>query len=90
MSISCGCMDMLLIFLTLILLTRFSQRGNLMSAGGQWADHIQSGRSRLIGISRDGDGPGICLVDGQTEATGVQAESGNSDALLPYLTCSHT
>ena len=37
-----------------------------------------------------GDGPGICLGDGQTEAPGVPAESGRRDALLwrmlPYLT----
>jgi len=30
----------------------------------------------------DGDGPGICLVDGQMEALGAPAESGRSDALL--------
>jgi len=39
----------------------------------------------------DGDGPGICLGDGQMEAPGVLAESGRSDVLLwhmlPYLTC---
>ena len=44
MSASCGCMDIRLIFLTLILLTRFSHR---VSGGGQW-----SGCSRLISISR--------------------------------------
>ena len=43
---------MWLIFLTLILLTRFSQRGSLVSGGGQWADHVPRGCSRLIGISR--------------------------------------
>ena len=52
MSISCGCMDMWLVFLTLILLTRFSQQGSLVSGGGQWADHVPHGCSRLIGISR--------------------------------------
>ena len=52
MSISCGCMDMWLVFLTLILLTRFFQRGSLVSGGGQWADHVPRGCSRLIGISR--------------------------------------
>ena len=52
MSASCGCMDMWLVFLTLILLTRFSQRGSLMSGGGQWADHVPRGCSRLTGISR--------------------------------------
>ena len=41
-----------------------------------------------------GDGPGIYLEDDQTEAPGVPAESGRSDALLrcmlPYLpTCPH-
>ena len=51
-SVSCGCMDMWLIFLALILLTRFSQRGSLMSGGGQWADHVPRGCSRLTGISR--------------------------------------
>ena len=44
--------DMWLIFLTLILLTRFSQRGSLMSGGGQQADHVPRGCSRLIGILR--------------------------------------
>ena len=38
----------------------------------------------------DGDGPDIGLGDGQTEAPGVPAESGRSDALLrrmlPFLT----
>ena len=52
MSISCSCMDMWLIFLMLILLTRFSQRGSLMSGGGQWANHVPRGCSRLISISR--------------------------------------
>ena len=52
MSISCGCKDMWLVFLTLILLTRFSQRGSLVSGGGQWADRVPHGCSRLIGISR--------------------------------------
>ena len=37
-----------------------------------------------------GDGPGICLGDGQTEVPGVSAEYGRSDVLLwrmlPYLT----
>ena len=51
MSFSCGCMDMWLDFLTLILLTRFSQRGSLVSGGGQWTDHVPHGCSRLIGIS---------------------------------------
>ena len=84
-------MDMWLVFLTLILLTRFFQRGSLMSGGVQWADHVPCGCNRLIGICLgDGDGPGICLGDGQTQAPGVPAESGRSDALLqrmlPYLT----
>ena len=39
-------------FLILILLTRFSQRGSLVSGGGQWADHVPRGCSRLISISR--------------------------------------
>ena len=43
---------MWLVFLTLILLTRFSQRGSLVSGGGQWADHVPRGCRRLIGISR--------------------------------------
>ena len=51
MSISCGCMDMRFIFLTLLLLTQFSQRGSFVS-GGQWADHVPRGCSRLIRISR--------------------------------------
>ena len=52
MSVSCGCMDMWLVFLTLILLTRFSQRGSLVSGGGQLADHVPRGCSRLTSISR--------------------------------------
>ena len=48
----CGCMDMWLVFLTLILLTRFSQQGSLVSGGGQWADHVPRGCSMLISISR--------------------------------------
>ena len=52
MSVSCGCMDMWLVFLMLILLTRFSQRGSLVSDGGQWADHVPCGCSKLISISR--------------------------------------
>ena len=31
---------------------RFSQRGSLVSGGGQWADHVPRGWSRLISISR--------------------------------------
>ena len=52
MSVSCGCMDMWLVFLMPILLTRFSRRGSLMSGGGQWADHVPRGCSSLTGISR--------------------------------------
>ena len=52
MSVSCSCMDKLLVFLKLILLTRFSQRGSLLSGGGQWAHHVHRGCSRLISISR--------------------------------------
>ena len=43
---------MWLVFLTLILLTRFSQRGSLVSGGGSWADHMPCGCSGLISISR--------------------------------------
>ena len=50
--VNCGCMDMWLVFLILILLTRLSHRGSLLSGGGQWADHVPRGCSRLIGISR--------------------------------------
>ena len=46
MSVSCGCMDVWIVFLMLILLTRFSQRGSLMS-GGQRATHVPRGFSRL-------------------------------------------
>ena len=50
----------------------------LMVAAGWWASQ------------RDGDGSGICLGDGWTEAPGVPAESVSSDTLLrrmlPYLT----
>ena len=43
---------MWLIFLMLILLTRFSQRGSLVSVGGQCADHVPRGCSKFISISR--------------------------------------
>uniref|UniRef100_A0A8C4Q9T7 Secreted protein n=1 Tax=Eptatretus burgeri TaxID=7764 RepID=A0A8C4Q9T7_EPTBU len=56
-------MDTWLVFLMLILLTRFSQRGSLVSG------------------EANGDGPGICLWDGQTEAPGV--ESGSSHRFQP-------
>ena len=89
MSVNCGYMDMWLVFLTLILLTRFSQRGSLVS-GGQWADHVPHGYSRLIGISGRWGWARHLPGDGQTAAPGVPAESGCSDALLwrmlPYLT----
>ena len=56
MSISCGCMDMWLVFLTLILLTRFSQRGSLVSGGGHLADHnlkeIGMGQASAWGMAR--------------------------------------
>ena len=51
-SIKCGCMDMWLIFLMVILLTTFSQRRSLMIGGGQWVDHMPHGCSRLISFSR--------------------------------------
>ena len=38
----------------------------------------------LLAFQGDGDGLGICLGDGQTEAPGVQAESGCSDVLLQH------
>ena len=47
--------------------------GNLM---------VAAGRSASQG---DGDGPGICLRDGQTEAPGVPTESGHSDELLQHM-----
>ena len=47
-------MDMWLVFLMLILLTRFSQRGRSVSRGGQRTDHFFPGCSRLISISRWG------------------------------------
>ena len=50
--ISCDCMNMWLVLLRLILLTGFSQQGSLVSGGGQWADHVPRGCSRLINISR--------------------------------------
>ena len=40
MSVNCGCMDMWLILLMQILLTRFYQRGSLVSGGGQWVEHV--------------------------------------------------
>ena len=61
-------------FLTLILLTRFSQRGSLVSGGGQWADHVPRGCSRLSSISR-GWGwvwhlPGGCQTEGPLSTGG--------------------
>ena len=84
-------MDMRLIFLMLILLTRFYQRGSLVSGGGQWADHfVANGQQVDQHLKERLMGPGICLGDGQSEALGVPAESGHSDTLLrrmlPYLT----
>ena len=43
---------MWLVFLTLILLTRLSQRVSLVSGGGQQADYVPPGCRRLISISR--------------------------------------
>ena len=91
MSITCGCMDMCLIFLKLILLTRFSQQGILVGGESQRGDHMTRGCSRLISISRRWGWPmHLPEGDGQTEAPGVPAENGCSDALLwrmlPYLT----
>ena len=44
---------MWLVFLALILLTRFTQQGSLVSGGGgQCADQVPHGSSRLISISR--------------------------------------
>ena len=62
-----------LVFLTLILLTRFSQRGSLLSGGGQWADHVPRGCSRLIGISKRWGWTRLCLGGGQTEAPQADA-----------------
>ena len=52
MSISCCCIDMWLDLPMLILLTRFSQQGSLMSGEGQRDDYAPRGCSRLIDISR--------------------------------------
>ena len=79
---------MWLVFLMLILLIKLSQRWSLVSGGGQWADSVPRGCSRLI--SSRWDGPGSCLGDGQMEAHGVPVDSGRSYMLLwrmlPYLT----
>ena len=89
MSVSCGCMDIWLVFLTLILLTRFSQRGSLMSGGGQWAHHAPRGCSRLIGISRRWGWP-----DGGPWSTGgkwMQLRTAPAHAPIPdqpeYVKC---
>ena len=82
MSINYGCLDNWPIFLKLILLTRFSQQGSLMSGGGQWANHVPCGCSRLIGISRRLRWTGTFQGDGQMEAPEILAESGCSDALF--------
>ena len=91
-NVSCSCMDIWLVFLTLILLTRFSHRGSLMSGGGQWADHVPRGCSRLIGISRwiwvrhlPGGWP-----DGGPWSTGVkwtQRRAALAHVPIPDLTC---
>ena len=90
MSICCGCMDMWLVFLTHILPTRFSQWESLVSGGGQWVTTCLVVATGWSASQEDGNGPGIYLGDGQTEAPGVPAESRRSDALLwcmlPYLT----
>ena len=59
-----------LIFLMLILLTRFSQQGSLVIGGGQQVDHVPPCCNRLTGISRRGDG--------RTEVPVVPAESEQS------------
>ena len=51
MNIGCGYVDIWLIFLMLILLTRFSQRGSLVWGGGQLANYAPHGCSRFIGMS---------------------------------------
>ena len=51
-----------------------------------WSPRVKLRRSIRVGAwnvrsLKNGDGPGISLGDGQTEAPGVPAESGRSDAL---------
>ena len=67
-----------------------------LSEGVSWVEAANGPTTCLVVAARwsasqgDGDGPRICLGDGQTEAPGVLSESGGSDALLwrilPYLT----
>ena len=67
-----------------------------LSEGASWVEEANGPTTCLVvaagwsASQGDGDGPGICLGDGQTEAPGVLAESGHSGALLwrilPYLT----
>ena len=78
-------MDMWLVFVMLILLTRFSQQESLVSGGGQWADYVPRGW-----IDQHLKEMGMDQASGQTEAPGVPAETERSNALLwrmlPYLT----
>ena len=90
MSVNCGCMNMWLVFLTLILLSRFSQWGS------SWVEEANGPTMSLVVAEAwssshgDEDGSGTCLGDGLTEAPGLLVESGRSDTLLrrmlPYLT----
>ena len=63
-------MDMWLVFLMLILLTRFSQRR------ASWLHQFDQHLKEM------GDGPSIQLGGGQMEASGEPTGSGRSDVLL--------
>ena len=62
--------------------------------GGQQANHVSRGCSRMIGVSMRWGWARHRLGDGQTEAPGVLAQSGHSNALLrhmlTYLTKPHS
>ena len=75
---------------------RWSCSPDSFSEGVSWLDEANGPTKCLVAAAGwfasqgDGDGPGICLGDVQTESTGVLVESGRSDALLrcmlPYQT----
>ena len=90
-SESCGCMDMWLIFLTLICSPDSLSEG-LVSGGGQWANHVPRGCSRLIGISRRWGWarhlPGGCPDGGPWSTSGkwTQQRAALARAPIPDLT----
>ena len=74
------------------LLTRYSQRGSLLSGGGQWADHVPRGCRWLISTSRGWEWARQLPMgwpDGGTWSTGrkwMQRSAAPAHAPIPDLT----